>query len=67
MGEFIGRWFTPSKSDKSGMVAPLPNKPGPKVAELVTKKARRTTQSRYAGAAQYAKEAETTRKMLLGE
>jgi len=65
----MGRWFTPSDSDGSGMVAP--QQPG-KVATPATaekKKLKKRTETRYGGstASLLAEEAEIAKKSLLGQ
>ena len=73
MANVIARWFTPSDSDGSGMVgdrnSTARNVQKKKKDEVVRPKAR--TQTKYAGAAlgaQYKKdEADTAKKMLLGQ
>lgn len=70
MANFIMRMFTPSNSDNSGMVAPqATRKPGaPKATAEGLKK--KKTQTRYGGATALASaktEADTAKKMLLGQ
>ena len=74
MANVIARWFTPSDSDRSGMVgdrnSTARNVQKKKEAER-TGVAKARTQTKYAGAAlgaQYKKdEADTAKKMLLGQ
>jgi hypothetical protein len=71
MPNFISRWFTPSDSDQSGMVEPEPQRKAVSPALIGVAKAKKKTQSRFAGAASdinmFTDEAAIAKKKLLGQ
>jgi hypothetical protein len=72
MPNFIARWFTPSDSDNSGMVGPkAPAQAKVSPALIGVAKAKKKTQSKFAGAASelnmFTDEAALAKKNLLGQ
>ena len=71
MASFIQRWFTPSKSDGSGMVSPQPSRPSPapkRPEPEISGVAKAKTVTRFGGGVgkRIEDEAKTAKKKLLG-
>jgi len=72
MANFVARWFTPTKSDQSGMIEPEAPKPEALKKEKEEKKLSARTLTRFAGisalgAQTKREEAAIAKKTLLGQ